>query len=110
MKKETFEYLYDKLRPAICCQNTRFRIEIKAICVEKRVAITLWCLATPYEYCTVAHLFGVARSTSAVCEIVQETCQAIVSNLMQDYIRFPTGEALKAVVEGFEEKWGFRIP
>ena len=57
------------------------------------------------SYCTVAHLFGVARST--VCEIVQETCQAIVSNLMQDYIRFPTGEALKAVVEGFEEKWGF---
>lgn len=79
--------------------------EIKAICVEKRVAITLWCLATPYEYCTVAHLFGVACST--VCEIVQETCQAIVCNLMQDYIRFPTGEALKAVVEGFEEKWGF---
>ena len=51
-------------------------------------------------------LFGVARST--VCEIVQETCQAIVSNLMQVYIRrFPAGDALKAVVEGFEVKWGF---
>ena len=42
-----------------------------------------------------------------MCEIVQETRQAIVSNLTQDHIRFPTGEALKAVVEGFEEKWGF---
>lgn len=50
----------------------------RSISVEQRVAITLWCLATPAEYRTVAHLFGVARST--VCEIVHETCETIVSN------------------------------
>ena len=62
-------------------------------------------MVTPCEYRTVAHLFGVARST--VCEIVQETCGAIVNNLMPTYIKFPQGDALKAVVEGFDRKWRF---
>ena len=66
------------------------------------VAITLWCLAT---HANIVLVFGVAYST--VCEIVQETCQAIVSNLMHLYIQFPTSDAVKAVVEEFEVKWGF---
>ena len=69
MRRETFSYLCDKLCPSIVRQDTQFRI---AVSVEQRVAITVWCLATPCEYRTVAHLFGVARST--VCEIVQDTC------------------------------------
>ena len=79
MKRETFNYLCDKLRPFITRQNTRFR---RAISVEQRLAITLWCLATPCEYRTVSHLFGVARST--VCEIVQDTCRAIVHTFTYD--------------------------
>ena len=102
MKKETYSYLCDKLRCVIVRQDTRLR---KAISVEKRVAITLWCLATPCEYRTISHLFGVARST--VCSIVQDTCRAIVSTLMSTYIQFPTGEALTKVVDEFERKWGF---
>ena len=102
MRRHTFNYLCDKLRSSISRQDTRFR---RAITVEQRVAITIWCLATPCEYRTVAHLFGVARST--VCEVVQETCRAIVHNLLSLYINFPSGEGLKKVVDGFEEKWGF---
>ena len=102
MKRETFDYLCDKLRPSIIRQDTQFRT---AISVEQRVAITVWCLATPCEYRTVAHLFGVARST--VCEIVQDTCRAIVRILLETYIRFPTGDALKRVIDGFEDKWGY---
>ena len=45
-----------------------------------------------------AHLF---------CEVVQETCRAIVHVLLKTYIRFPTGEELKRVVNGFQDKWGF---
>lgn len=55
MKKETFVYLCNKVRPIIFRQNTRFR---QAISVERRVAIMLWCIATPCEYRSLAHLFG----------------------------------------------------
>ena len=89
-------------RSSISRQDTRF---CHAITVEQRVAFTVWCLATPCEYRTVAHLLGVARST--VCEVVQETCRAIVHNLLSLYINIPSGEGLKKVVDGFEEKWGF---
>ena len=48
----------------------------KAISVERQLAITLWFLATPAEYRTVSHLFGVARST--ICEIVNNTYGRVV--------------------------------
>ena len=69
MSRETFMYLYQQLSAALRRQDTSMR---KAISVEQRLAVTRWCLATPCEYRTIAHLFGIARST--VCEIVQETC------------------------------------
>ena len=75
MKKETFYYLCDKSQPAIFRRNTRFR---KAIGVEKRVAITLWCLATPCEYRTVAHLFVTAYVKTRHIEITRN----------YDYTRF----------------------
>ena len=81
MRKETFIYLCNAICHVIVQRNTRFR---QAISVEKRVAITLWCLATPCEYRTLAHLFGVVRST--VCTIVHETCEAIILTLMETYI------------------------
>ena len=43
----------------------------------------------------------------AVCVIVQVTCSPIVASLMNTYIKFSTGDALKKVIDGFEEKWGF---
>ena len=45
-----------------------------AIPVEKRVVIAVWFLATPGEYHTIGHLFGVARCT--VCVIVREVCKS----------------------------------
>ena len=56
------------------------------------------------EYTTISHLFGIARST--VCEIVHETCSAIVDRLLAKYITFPSGEQLDGVVDGFFTKWG----
>ena len=102
MRKETFYYLCNKLRPTIEREDTPFR---QSISTKKRVAITLWCLATPCEYRTISHLFGVARST--VCSIVHETCHAIVTIMLKEYIKFPVGKALRDVAEGFENKWGF---
>ncbi len=99
MKKETFPYLCSQLHSVLQLKDTVMQ---KAI---KRVAITLWCLATPSEYRTITHLFGVAWST--VCIIVHTTVNAIVSVLLDKYIVFPKGQHLSTVVEGFEIKWNF---
>ena len=42
----------------------------ECIPVEKRVALTLWRLATNADYRSVAQLFGLGRST--VCEVFHE--------------------------------------
>ena len=101
MCKETFMYICSKLTPTLRRSDTVLR---KSLSVERRVAVTLWCLATPTEYQTIAHLFGIARST--VCEIVHETCHCIVDALMKDYIKFPYADRLDRVVDEFKIKWG----
>ena len=69
MSRETYQYLCDQLRPLIKKQSTRLR---RPVSTESRVAITLWVLATPCVYRSVAHLFSVSRCT--VCRIMKETC------------------------------------
>lgn len=101
VSRNTFYILCEQLTPYIRRRDTQLR---RAICVEHRVAITLWCLATCGEYRTIAHLFGVARCT--VCVIVHDTCKAIVNVLLKTYIQFPQGAELSEVVEGFKNKWG----
>jgi len=76
----------------------------KCLSIECRVAVTIWRLATPIEYHTIAHLFGIARST--VCKIVHETCRCIVDALLKEYINFPTSNCISTVVEEFKTKWG----
>ena len=56
MNRETFVYICGQLRSRIQRVNTRMR---QAISVEKRLAVTLWCLATPAEYRTIGYLFGI---------------------------------------------------
>ena len=58
MNRETFVYICCQLRSRIQRVNTRMR---QAISVEKRLAVTLWCLATPAEYRTIGHLFGIGE-------------------------------------------------
>ena len=101
VSRETFLFICDRLKGSIGRKNTSFR---KAVSVQQRVAVTLWILATPCEYRTVSHLFGLARST--VCCIVKDTCKAIIKVLLPSYIKFPVGEKLKETVKGFQDKWG----
>ena len=72
--------------------------------VEQRVAVTLWRLGTNIELCTNSHLFGVGISTA--CVTVWEVCSVIVEKLAARFIAVPCGNELKAVVEGFSNKWG----
>ena len=99
---DTFRYLCTKLSPCICKVDTTMR---KAISVEKRVALTLWFLATGADYRTIGHLFGVAKST--VCVVTKEVCASIVSLLLPQYIQVPQGSTLKEVVRGFERDHDF---
>ena len=70
-----FNRLCSELKERIQRQDTRLRC---AISVERRrLAITLWRLATNADYRSIGHMFGVARGT--VCVIVHEVCDAIYS-------------------------------
>ncbi|RXN10650.1 nuclease HARBI1 [Labeo rohita] len=82
--------------------NTSLRY---AIDPERRVAITLWRLATNAENRTIAQLFGVGIST--VCTVVHQVCAAIVEVLAKDLIHIPKGNAALEVIRGFETRWGF---
>ena len=98
MSRRTFTHLCNQIRPEIARRNTRLRCAIR---VEKRVAITLWRLATNGDYHSIGHMFGVAKGT--VCVIVIDMCRAIVKLLLQKYVKCPSGEGIAEVVSGF--KW-----
>ena len=66
--------------------------------MEKRVALTLWFLATNADYQTIGHLFGVFKAS--VCVTRKQVCRAIVNVLLRKYIALPTGSALATVLNG----------
>ncbi|CAB4001964.1 Hypothetical predicted protein [Paramuricea clavata] len=49
--------------------------------------------------------FGVGKSTA--CEIVNDVCKAIVDVLLSTVLKWPTGGALRTVLDGFLQVWGF---
>ena len=77
MSRDTFNVLCQELRPYIEMQETCLRMPIG---VEKRVAVTIWKLATNVEYWTLSALFCLGRFT--VCAIVMETWTAIAKHLL----------------------------
>ena len=57
VSRSTFNYLCEKLSCIVARSDTVMR---RAIPMEKRVAMTLWFLATGADYRTIGHLFGVS--------------------------------------------------
>ena len=68
------------------CNQMRHLIEKKdttmqhPISVERRVALTLYYLASDSDFHTIGHLFGLSKST--VCVVVKAVCFAIVLVLL----------------------------
>ena len=62
-------------------------------------------MATCADYRTIEHLFGVAKCT--VCTIIHDTYAAFVKVFLSRIIKFPTVEALKRTIAGFDLKWQF---
>ena len=60
-----------------------------SIPIQRRLAITLYFLASTAEYRTIANLFGVSQSF--VCTCVKDVCRAI-TNCLSKVISFPQGD------------------
>ncbi|KAL8187256.1 UNVERIFIED_CONTAM: hypothetical protein K2H54_041403 [Gekko kuhli] len=86
MSRSTFDWLVDALRDVLQRQRTEMRAPVS---VERRVAVALWWMASTMSYRTVAHQFGLARST--VAGIVVEVTRAITEALLDRvvYLRDP---------------------
>ena len=102
MSRSTFMYLCNEIREEIQKNDTVMR---KACSVEKRVGISLWFLSCGSDYRTIGHLFGVSKSLVSL--VVREFCHAVRKVLLPKYIKFPEGDDLKKVVDGFKHKYGF---
>ncbi|CAN7981050.1 unnamed protein product, partial [Ixodes pacificus] len=98
----TFRYLVDVCRPAMTREETNMR---KAISVEKRVAIGLYKLCSTAEDRTIAHLFGVGRST--VNGIYREFCATVVAKLEQSTVTMVRQSELHNHMLEFEAVCGF---
>ena len=99
--RETFDFLLNEVRHDLQHKDTVMRL---AITVERRLALTLYYLASTAEYKTIANLFGVSRSFVCVC--IRDVCCAIIKRL-SNVITFPQGQDLRQVIDGYEQKWGF---
>ncbi|XP_061599578.1 uncharacterized protein LOC133462376 [Cololabis saira] len=101
MSEETYNFLCNKLRPAMERQDTTFR---ECVPLKKRVAVALWKLATGSEYRSIGHLFGVSITT--VCTCVQDFCKAVDMLLLPEQIRFPDERRLRQIAAYNESRWG----
>ena len=105
MAPDTFSDIVTLVRNRLEKQDTRFR---EAVSIEKRVAITLWPLATGSCYPSVSKTFAVGKSTAV--SITKSIC-AEISRLSKYFIKFsrtPGGTA-KAIAT-FKETTNCKIP
>lgn len=102
MRKTTFLQLYNILRPRLTREANWL---ICPVPVEQRVAIFLRRLATNVEYRTILHLFGIGLSTA--CAMANNVASRIVENLLAQYIKTPSEEELKVIIEDFRDGWNF---
>ncbi|XP_028290540.1 protein ALP1-like [Gouania willdenowi] len=102
MRKTTFRQLCDILKPHLSRQLTTFR---KPLPVEQRVAICIWRLATNMEYRTISHLFGIGQSTAVT--ITNHVASVIVDQMLPRYIKKPSEDEFKVIIQEFRDQWGF---
>lgn len=102
MPKEAFDVLCNLLQQYIKHQTTVMRDPVP---IQKRVAITIYKLASNVEFHDVANLFGIGTTTA--CNIFWEVCVAL-SKLRKEFVKRPkTVPEVQAIITGFERKTGF---
>lgn len=85
----TFRYIVESCRPLLQREDTVMRT---AITVEKRVAVSLYKLCSSAEDRSIAHLFGIGRST--VNTLYREFCDAILEVLEPEWVKMPSAEGM----------------
>ena len=99
--RETFAFILRNVQQRISRNRTVMREPVQP---RRRLALTLYFLASTAEYRTVANLFGVSRSF--LCNCVKEVCCAIIQSF-PTVINFPKGDDLLNVLGCYEQRWGF---
>lgn len=101
--RATFRFLVESLRPLLERQDTGIR---ECIAVDKVVGIGLYKLCSTAEDRSVAHIFGVGRST--VNGIYREFCEAVIAVLEDEWLRMMTPSEMPQHIREFEAMCGFR--
>ncbi|XP_032689038.1 putative nuclease HARBI1 [Odontomachus brunneus] len=102
MKRNTFQFLLDLLRPKLCKQSERFGRE--PISPEKQLLIAIWILATPNSYRCVSDRFDVGKGTA--WRIVQKVINTLYTNV-RTFIRWPNREEAEQTMETIENRYSF---
>ena len=85
MTPSRFDHLLSLVGPAIIRQETNFR---KPVSPGERLAVTIRYLTTGDSMQTIAFSFRLGHST--MCEIIDDTCDAIWKVVSVDYLRTPS--------------------
>lgn len=96
VSRATFDYLVDRIGPAIRRRRTNYRVPIEP---RRRLAITLWWFARSGEYRSIASMFGVGIAT--VCVIVRQVTSAILERLYRRFVSLPSGQRLDDTISAF---------
>ncbi|XP_046382336.1 protein ALP1-like [Ischnura elegans] len=100
MSKCTFEHLCLILEPKLCATNDSAQTPVP---LKKKVAMTIYKLASCAEFRVVANQFGVAKSTA--CKWFRLVVVAINTSLMEESINLPSSEDSQLLAALFKEKF-----
>ncbi|XP_059472107.1 uncharacterized protein LOC132194686 [Neocloeon triangulifer] len=100
MSVKQFDFLCELIRPHLVQKDV---FTHRPFPTDMRVAVTLRFLAAGDSTHTLACAFRIGDSTCR--QIVAETCAAITSALMPQYIKAPTKEEYKVIAKEFEDRW-----
>ena len=100
VSRASFGYICRRLGPILERSDTNYRLSIP---VEKRVAISLYKLASNLCYRLVAEQFGVGITTA--CHCLQDFCKAVIKVLLPDHIKTPDARKLAEMATFFNNRW-----
>lgn len=105
MRYELFEVLVDKLEHSLPPPCDRVYPNLHTpLTAREKLAVTLYWIAKGPHYAEVADQFCLGITT--VFKLIRQVVDALIAAMVEDHIRFPSGEAVRSVIAGFHELCG----